>query len=243
MIINPLRGSVALFVDDANPQLIEYWKKRGATGVTTNPSIVAKAFADSVSSGDDLRRAVNQRLQQIVDLVEGLPVSIQVMSEEPLEIVSQANAYRQLGKNVVVKVPFSTRAGYDLLLVINELASKGIPINVTCLMNLDQMILAAMNGARYVSLFVGRVWESGADPIPMLTSMRQLIDENQLDCQIIAGSIRQTDQVTKCWCVGHGAHIVTVPAAILAKFGQHPGTVAAAQEMLQPAQTDKKKKK
>lgn len=239
MFNTPLRGSVELFVDSASLDTIKYWLERGATGVTTNPSIVCKEFPPDLAV--TRRTAIWAHLTDMIEVIHPYPLSIQTMSEDVAKIVTQAQYYRSLaehkdGNNVVVKVPYSSRKGTDLLPVIRQLSELGVPVNATCLITEDQMLSAIMNGARYVSLFVGRVWENGADPIEILRRVRRLIDRKNLSVQIIAGSIRQTDQVSKCWDSGCGAHIVTVPPDILKKWGQNDTTVDTTQEMLANAE-------
>lgn len=232
--ISPLDGVMELFVDSSSPAVIEYWFIRGATGVTTNPSIIAQELQLEPSTAQE--RVLNH-LRQLVVMVKPRPISIQTTSEDPRVIIAQAQQYRSLftgpgTNNVVVKVPFSSKKGTDLLPVVRELADQNIPVNVTCISLEDQMYLAIMNGARYVSPFIGRMEQLGVKPLPILRRVRRLIDEEHLPVQIICGSIRQTSQIIKCWDGGRGAHIVTVPPKVLNQFGQSDLTVATTQEML-----------
>lgn len=224
--------TIKLFVDSSDLEVIKYWLARGASGVTTNPSILATAAVKSGLQGVAVRQYVEERLREIVTLLAPDPVSIQVVTVDPVKAIEQALGYRSLGDNVVVKIPYSGALGSDLLPTVNALSSQDIPVNVTCIYDVMQMELALMNGARYVSPFIGRIWDNGGDPIAMLLEVRQLIDNEGLNAEIIAGSIRETVHVALCWAAGRGAHIVTAPPSVLKKLGQNFGTVTTTQEML-----------
>ena len=134
-----------LFADTANLQEVEQALKRGMQGITTNPAIVANE-----PKGDFIGH-----IREIVSLIRrwgpDVPLSVEVFSQDPEEIIRQAHQFRHdLGyENLVIKV----QVGWDELYVIRELKMKGFAVNCTCCMGINQAVLAAQAGARYVSLF------------------------------------------------------------------------------------------
>ena len=99
---------------------------------------------------------------------------------------------------------------------------------MTCMMNFNQMYLAALAGATYVSLFSGRVRDMGHDVRPIIHQTRAILDREQLRSRIIVGSIRHLMDVSEA--LQEGAHVVTVPPTILRKMVHHPRTESTIRE-------------
>jgi transaldolase len=204
-----------IFVDTANLTAIEEALRRGfPAGVTTNPTLIAR------EEKGDLR----DRIRDIVALLRadgrGLPLSVEVFSSTPEEMIRQAESFVALCEYPAlnVKIPI----GWDELAVIAELKKRGIAVNCTCCMSFSQAMLAARAGADYVSLFWGRIRDGGSDPPTIVRQVRGAFEQSGIASQIIVGSIRQVEDITEASLAG--AHIVTVPPKFFRALVSHPKT-------------------
>jgi transaldolase len=207
---------VKLFVDSANLDEIEQALERGfPTGVTTNPSILAK----------EKKRDYHDIVRDIISLLRahggGLPLSVEVFTTDPYEMVRQAEEFvDDFGDydGLAIKVPI----GWDELGVIHKLSSRGIAVNATCGMALNQAVMALNAGARFVSLFYGRIRDVGYDAKGVVRDVRAVMDRSGSTSEIIVGSIRHMMDVNEA--ILAGAHIVTVPPQFFPKMCSHPKT-------------------
>jgi transaldolase len=204
-----------LFADTANLEEIESLLSKGVVqGITTNPSLLAK----------EPKTDFYEHIQKICDLcVEyqmDIPVSVEVFATEPDKMIGQAQEIVQKinYNNINIKVPI----GFEELRVISELKKLGIDVNCTCCFTSTQLQLAVLSGARYVSLFYNRLIDVGGDPALSLKQVRQFIDDNKADCEIIAGSIRNPYDLSNCW--QNGCHIVTAGYSVIEKATKHVKT-------------------
>ncbi|MBC8514858.1 fructose-6-phosphate aldolase [bacterium] len=173
-------------------------------GVTTNPSLIAQ-------TGRDYKDAV----MEVLSLVDG-PVSVETLSDNAAEIVSQGEEYATWGDLVVVKVATTVEG----LKAISQLRALGIPTNATLIFSLNQSILAAEAGANYISPFVGRLDDIGGDGIGLVAESVDYVEENDLDCDVISASLRHPQHLEDSAKVG--AHIATCPPSLLKKALKHP---------------------
>jgi transaldolase len=205
-----------LFVDSANLEDIEEALRRGfASGITTNPSILAK----------ERRTDLTAHIRRIVDVVrkygDDIPLSVEVFTTDPQQMRAQALAFvDQLGdyRGLTIKIPI----GWNELELIRELRVAGIQVNCTCCMSLSQAIVAANAGARYVSLFYNRIRDINYDAALIVAQVRAAFDKHGVATQIIAGSIRHAYDISEA--VLAGAHIVTVPPKFFPQMVAHPKT-------------------
>lgn len=204
-----------LFLDTANLSQIQDAMDKGVIqGVTTNPSLLAK----------EPKTDFYKHIKKIVDLCKnynnGVPLSVEVFSMNPDEMINQAKEIiKELDYDKLnIKVP----VGFEELRVIKELSQQNIKVNCTCCFTATQMQLAALAGARYVSLFYNRLYDASGDPLKTLKRVRTFIDNNNLNCEIIAGSIRNGYDLEDAW--DSGAHIVTAGYGVVKKSTQHPKT-------------------
>ena len=205
-----------LFVDSANLADIEEALARGiAQGITTNPSILAK----------EERRDYRDHVRDIIDLVvksdRTIPLSVEVFTTDPDEMIRQAEEFvAEFGHydGLTIKVPI----GWDELRVISALADRQIAVNATCGMAFNQAVMALNAGARYVSLFWGRIRDVGYDAASIVDDLRTVMDRGSSDAEIIVGSIRQMIDVNEAMLAG--AHIVTVPPKFFPALCSHPKT-------------------
>jgi transaldolase len=213
-----------IFVDSANLVEIEEALERGfPAGITTNPSILSK----------EERGDFREHIKKIIGLVErygyDIPLSVEVFSTDPTEMVAQAEDFvRHFGGygNLYVKVPI----GWDELAVIRELRRRGVKVNCTCCMSVNQAIMAARAGANFVSLFYGRIRDIGYDAASVVRATRQVFREGQVPAEIIVGSIRHIHDVNEAFLAG--ADIVTVPPKFFRQMVSHPKTDEAVHQFV-----------
>jgi len=202
-----------IFADTANKEQIARLINLGVVdGVTTNPSLFAKE-----PKGDFI--AMCKEIKTLCE-TKKLPLSVEVFSLDPEKMYSEAREiYSALEyQSLSIKIPIKL----EYLPVVSKLANEGINVNVTCCYTSSQLVLAAKSQARYVSLFYRRAIDSGEDVKSHLTSTRNYIDQLGLNCEIIAGSIRQPIDIIESW--NYGAHIVTAGPHVIDACLSHPGT-------------------
>lgn len=196
-----------LFLDTTDIDLLKDLVATGLVdGVTTNPSLIAK-------SG----RPMLEVIAEICDLVDG-PVSAEVAAVDVEGMLAEGEKLAKVAPNVVVKVPL-TRAG---LIATAEFAVQGIETNVTLCFSAAQALLAAKAGATYISPFIGRLDDHGAEGMGLIQEIRAIYDNYDFDTEILAASIRNTGQVTAAALVG--ADCATIPPNVFADLFKHPLT-------------------
>ena len=179
-------------------------------GVTTNPSLIKKSGRDP--------KDVIQELSDIFPWTAS--ISAEVMGEMADEMLEMAEDYIAIGPNVTIKVP-CTHQG---LIACKRLHEDGITTNVTLIFSAAQAILAAKAGATYVSPFVGRLNDQYWDGVQLVEAISDVFATHNIDTQVLAASIRDAGQVTKCFRVG--ADICTMPHSVFLKMYNHALTDA-----------------
>jgi transaldolase len=196
-----------IFLDTANIEQIKSAVKLGViSGVTTNPTLVSKENG----SYRDL-------ITKICGMVAG-PVSAEVMGEKAADMVKEARDIVTWAPNIAIKIP-ATEAGVEATSV---LAKDGIKINFTLCFSLNQALLAALAGAAYVSPFVGRLDDAGHDGMGLVKEIVDVYAHYHLPTQVIAASLRHTRHCVQA--AQAGAHIATIPYAVLMQMIRHPLT-------------------
>ncbi len=212
-----------LFVDSANLVEIEEALARGfVAGITTNPSILAK----------EERTDFTEHIHRIIALIRrygrDVSLSVEVFVADPTEMLDQAlkfvSAFRYPGLSV--KVPI----GWGELKVIAELRKRDIAVNCTCCMSFNQAYMAALAGANYVSLFYGRIRDTGSDARSVVEQTARAFHAGGIHSEIIVGSIRHIYDVNEA--LAAGADIVTVPPKFFPQLTQHPKTTEAVNQFL-----------
>jgi len=199
-----------IFADTADLREIRSWLDFGVLdGVTTNPSIM---LAGGIY---DLR----QGAQDIANVLGDKPLSVEVVTDDPQEMHRQAVEMASWAPNIVVKIPVITTQGEPCLGVIASLKLAGVKVNATACMSFNQAMLAAKAGATYVSLFVGRISDEGADASEVVHRTAQWLKAWDMPAKIIVGSIRETVNVQNAALAG--AHVVTVPPKFLRQMIDH----------------------
>ena len=198
-----------LFLDTANLEHIRHGARLGIiSGVTTNPSLVSK------------EGKVNYKklVQEICSIVPG-PVSTEVISQHTAGMLAEAREIAKWASNVVVKIP----AGLEGTEATAALAGEGIKVNYTLCFSVNQALLAARAGAAYVSPFVGRLDDIGEDGMLLIGDiMRVFRLYPEIKTEVIAASIRHPQHCLAAAKIG--AHIATIPYAVMLQMAQHPLT-------------------
>ena len=203
------------FIDTANLEQIREMQDLGIIdGVTTNPTLLAKEGADPV-----------EQLKQICQIVDG-PVSAEVVGLKTDEMVREARELAKLAQNIVIKIPMTK----DGIKAVKILESEGIKTNITLVFSQNQVLLAAKAGASYISPFIGRLMDNGQDEIDMLWESMEIIRAYEFESEIIVASVRNARHVIEA--AKMGAHIATIPFAVLEKMFKHPNTDKGLEEFL-----------
>jgi transaldolase len=196
-----------LFLDTTDVAILRDMALTGLVdGVTTNPSLIAK-------SG----RPMLEVIAEICQAVEG-PVSAEAVALDAPGMLAEGRKLAAIASNVVVKVPL-TREG---LIATAEFAREGIQTNVTLCFSAAQALLAAKAGATYVSPFIGRLDDHGADGMDLIAQIRAIYDTYDFDTEILAASIRNSSHVTAAALAG--ADCATIPPDVFAALFKHPLT-------------------
>ncbi|MBI4354496.1 MAG: transaldolase [Candidatus Omnitrophica bacterium] len=227
-----MKTLTGIFLDTGNLQEIRTYHALGVIrGVTTNPTILVK---DGVLGGWE---GIEERCKQIARMVEPLPVSVEVTTNDSDEMREQARRFHGWAANINVKIPIHGPEGEtDNLRLIHELETQeDIRINVTAMMSAQQGLLAAMAGATYVSLFAGRVNNMGYDARQELRRLRQLLDACGSPARIIAASTREALNIIE-WFEA-GADIVTVVPQFIETMLVHPYSKETVRQFLEDGRT------
>lgn len=196
------------FIDTADIAEIRDLAATGLVdGVTTNPSLIAK-------SGRNFLDVV----REICAVVPG-PVSAEVAATDHPTMLAEGRKLAKLAKNVTVKVPLTK----DGLKTCKALAAEGTMVNVTLCFSAAQAILAAKAGATFVSPFVGRLDDIGEDGMALIADIVQIYrNYPEFKTQVLVASIRQPMHVVEAAKLG--AHVGTIPPAVLRQLFLHPLT-------------------
>ncbi|GKV66822.1 MULTISPECIES: fructose-6-phosphate aldolase [Sporosarcina] len=208
------------FIDTANFDEIKEAHSWGIiSGVTTNPSLVAK---EDISFHD--------RLKEITALVPG-SVSAEVISLDAEGMIKEGRELAALAENITVKLPMTPEG----LKACSVFAAEGIKTNVTLIFSANQALLAARAGATYVSPFIGRLDDIGQNGTELIETISDIFTIHDLDTQIIAASIRHPQHITAAALAG--AHIATTPFNVLKSLFAHPLTAKGIDQFLQDWET------
>ncbi|MBC9784542.1 fructose-6-phosphate aldolase [Heliobacterium chlorum] len=212
------------FLDSANIDEIREANALGViSGVTTNPSLIAK-------EGRNFRQVV----EEIVAIVDG-PISAEVISTDAEGMVAEARELAQIHKNIVIKIPMCAEG----LKATSRLSQEKIRTNVTLIFSANQGLLAANAGATFVSPFVGRLDDVGHDGLDVIREMVEIFDIHGLATEIIAASVRHPLHVTAA--ARAGAPIATIPYKVLMQMVKHPLTDKGIEQFLKDWETVKNK--
>ncbi len=193
-----------IFLDTAEIDAITARLDAGLVdGVTTNPSLIAKAGA-----------AVFDRIAEICDAVDG-PVSAEVVATDTDGMIAEGRRLAEIAPNVVIKLPLTG----DGLIACRRFAEEGLQTNVTLCFSANQALLAAKAGASYISPFVGRIEDAGGDGIGLLEDIRAIYDQYGYETEILAASLRGPAHVEAAALAGCDA--ATIPPKVFDQMVSH----------------------
>jgi transaldolase len=195
------------FIDTADMTEIRSLASSGLLdGVTTNPTLIAKSgrnFAEVIA--------------EICQVVPG-PVSAEVAGTEYDQIIAEARVLRKIANNVCIKVPLTP----DGLRACRHLSDDGTMVNVTLCFSAAQALLAAKSGASFISPFVGRVDDTGWDGMQLISDIVEIYQNYNFKTEVLVASVRNPIHVIEAAKIG--AHVATLPPAVLRSLFHHPLT-------------------
>ena len=196
------------FIDTADLNDIKDLAATGLVdGVTTNPSLIAK------SGGKFL-----DVIKQICEVVEG-PVSAEVTATDHKTMLAEGKKLAKIAENVCVKVPLTV----DGLKTCKALSDAGTKVNVTLCFSAAQALLAAKAGATFISPFVGRLDDIGSDGLELISDIVQIYNAyDNLKTEVLVASVRHPIHIIES--AKMGAHVATLPPAVLRQLFHHPLT-------------------
>jgi transaldolase len=195
------------FIDTADLTEIRSLASSGLLdGVTTNPTLISKnggKFAEVIA--------------QICDIIPG-PVSAEVAGTEYDQIMAEARVLRKIANNVCIKVPLTP----DGLRACRHLRNDGTMVNVTLCFSAAQALLAAKCEASFISPFIGRVDDIGWDGMQLISDIVEIYSHYDFKTEVLVASVRGPNHVIEA--AKMGAHVATLPPAVLRSLFHHPLT-------------------
>ncbi len=202
--------TVKIFADGADKNgMLDMYRKPFIKGFTTNPTLMRKADIK------DYRAFAHD----ILKLIPDRPISFEVFSDDFSEMERQALEIKSWGSNVNVKIPITNtqrKPSYDL---IGRLVTAGVKVNVTAMMTLEQVreVAGIVKGgpACFVSVFAGRIADTGKDPVPLMAAAVELLSPAP-NAELIWASPRELLNIFQADAIG--CHVITVTNDILNKL-------------------------
>jgi transaldolase len=202
--------NVRIFADGADlAGMLHMYAKQWIKGFTTNPTLMRKA---GISDYAGFAR-------QVLEAIPDRPISFEVFSDEFCEMERQALEIAQWGSNVYVKVPITNTRGESSVNLCRRLAERGLKLNVTALLTLDQVrdAVRALAGGppACISVFAGRIADTGVDPVPLMRCAVEALTRGP-NLELIWASPRELLNIVQAGEIG--CHIITVTNDILNKL-------------------------
>jgi transaldolase len=192
-------------------EMIEMYRNSLIKGFTTNPTLMRKAGVDDYQAF----------AKDILEVIPDRPISFEVFSDEFDEMRRQALLIRDWGENVYVKIPVTNTRGETTIALVHELSQAEVKLNITAMMTFQQvfdMSNALAGGApAFLSVFAGRIADTGRDPLPIMTACVELLALRPGQ-ELIWASPRELLNVFQADEIG--CHIITVTVDILRKLNQ-----------------------
>ena len=198
---------VQIFADGADKaSMLELYRQPHIKGFTTNPTLMrATGVTDYQGFALDMLANIQDR-----------PISFEVFADEEPEMEEQARHIAAWGKNVFVKIPVMNTNGKPTYDLVRHLSGEGIQLNVTALLTLEQVrsVCAVLQAPAYVSVFAGRIADTGRDPVPLLREAVAMV--NEVNAQLIWASPRELLNVFQADEIG--CHVITATTDVLKKL-------------------------
>jgi transaldolase len=210
MVTDVKNLKVKIFADGADlPTMLEMSNKPFIQGLTTNPTLMRKA---GISDYKKFAR-------EVLELIQNKPISFEVFSDDSKEMIEQAMEISSWGDNVNVKIPITNSKGDSTTQVIKELSSKGVSLNITAILTTKQVknVIEVLdeNSKAFISVFAGRIADTGRDPIPLMAEALEIMREKPRS-ELIWASPRELLNVIQADAIG--CHIITATSDILKKL-------------------------
>lgn len=201
---------IQLFADGAEKAaMIELSQKPFIKGFTTNPTLMRKGGVTDYAAF----------AKEVVAAITDKPISFEVFSDDFSEMERQARIIASWGKNIYVKIPITNTKGESSIPLIKKLSTAGVKVNVTAILTLPQVrAVAAVLSPKtpsVVSVFAGRVADTGRDPAPVMKRAKQLLAKNK-KAELLWASTREVFNIVQA--EEAGCDIITVPNDILKKL-------------------------
>ncbi len=201
---------VKIFADGADKSgMLEMYNKAYIKGLTTNPTLMKKA---GISNYSDF-------CKDILTIIKDKPLSFEVFSDDFKEMKSQALEIASWGENVYVKIPITNTQGETCYSLVDQLTEDGVKVNVTAIMTIEQVSevskVLKTDVPSYVSVFAGRIADTGIDPLPLMREALSVLNNNAL-AELIWASPRELLNVFQADEIG--CHVITVTNDILKKL-------------------------
>lgn len=210
MVTDVKNLKVRIFADGADlPTMLEMSNKPFIQGLTTNPTLMRKA---GISDYKKFAR-------EVLELIQNKPISFEVFSDDFEEMVEQAMEISSWGDNVNVKIPITNSKGDSTTQVIKELSTRGVSLNITAILTIKQVknVIEVLdeNSKAFISVFAGRIADTGRDPIPLMSEALEIMREKPRS-ELIWASPRELLNVIQADAIG--CHIITATSDILKKL-------------------------
>ena len=207
--------NVEVFADGADiEEMKAAYKNKQVDGFTTNPSLMAKAGVT------DYKAFAEEAVREIPDA----SISFEVFADDLETMAKEAEILKQYGSNVFVKIPVVNTKGESTISLIKKLSAENVRLNITAVYTLDQVkeITDAITEGvpTYVSVFAGRIADTGVDPIPMMKEAAE-ITHSKAGVKLLWASCREVINVIQADEVG--ADIITCPADVVKKVNNNLG--------------------
>jgi transaldolase len=203
------------FIDTGNLEEIKEANTWGIIdGVTTNPSLVAKEGIDQKTL-----------IKSIAEVIDG-PISAEVISLDAKGMLDEAFELAKINDNIVIKLPMTK----DGMIALKELSANNIKTNITLIFSANQALLAAKNGATYVSPFLGRLEDVGQSGMELISEIKVIFDNFGFPTKVLSASIRNPEHVKSTALIG--SDVATIPFKVLKQLFNHPLTTNGIEQFL-----------
>ncbi|RIM13129.1 transaldolase [Staphylococcus chromogenes] len=198
-----------VFADGADiNQMKQAYQNKEVDGFTTNPSLMAKAGV----------KDYKQFAKEVVEAIPDASISFEVFGDDMETMEKEAEIIQQFGENIFVKIPIVNTKGETMLPLIKKLSAKGVKLNVTAVYTIEQVkdiTEAVTEGVEtYVSVFAGRIADTGVDPLPLMKEAVE-VTHSKKGVQLLWASCRELFNVVQADEIG--ADIITCPSDVVKK--------------------------
>jgi transaldolase len=202
--------NVKIFADGADKVgMLEMYGKSFIKGLTTNPSLMRKAGVANYRSF----------CKDLISYIKDKPLSFEVFSDDFREMERQALEIASWGENIFVKIPVTNTKKESCNALVKKLSYQNVKLNVTALMTLDQVqnVVTSLhpNVPSYISIFAGRIADTGVDPLPLMTKAIEIL-KSAPSAELIWASPRELLNIFQADDIG--CHVITVTNDILKKL-------------------------